>query len=833
MNGKHLLFLALSLSLSMSVKAQMSEDKIIQYVTEQQEKGVSQEQIIYNLSKRGVTVQQLQQMRQKYEKTQSSGFMGSTLSTSGDGKIVRTRTEQTNAQNRSTMNLVQSLDDQNAARSMTEPERLQMMYDESMFLFTDSLYLLMESLKPKKEIYGHDLFRSDNMTFQPSLNLATPKNYRLGPGDEVIIDVWGASQMSIQETISPDGKIVVENIGPVYLNGMTVDEANNHLKAVFSQIYSGLRDGSQDSHITLSLGQNRSIQINVMGDVVYPGTYTVSSFATIFNALYMAGGVSEIGSLRSIKLYRKNKEISSLDVYDYLINGRLGNDIRLEDNDVVVVPPISCLVTIDGRIRRPMFYEMKTDESVADLISYAGGMATDAYRKDVRLVRMGDVQREIFTLDSDRQKSFRLADGDSVYVDSIMVTFSNMVEVRGAVYRPGQFQVGDGIRTVRDLVSAAGGLREEAFLSRVLLNRTNPDKTLTNMALDMSGIMAGSAADVELRNGDVLLVPNLFDVREDPTFSIFGEVQFPGTYAYADNTQIEDLILQAGGLKESASVSKVDVVRRSRDKSRLDDNDQISEIFSFSISEGLTVGANDFTLNPFDEVYIRRSPGYAENRRVRVEGEVLFPGYYSISTKGERLSDIIGRAGMFTGEAYASGARLERTMTDEEKLRLKDITKLISGNDSLMLESVDLATTFYVGINLQAALDEPGGDEDIILRDGDRLIVPQFTNTVKMNGEVMYSNTVSYIPGKNLKYYIDRAGGFGQNAKRNKAYVIYMNGTVAKAKKHSGKMIQPGCEIIVPSKLEREGMTTSEILSLSSTSASLATVVLALINLIK
>ena len=838
MSGRKLYFIAfLAVSvLATSVSAQMSEDKIAKYILEQQEKGVSQEQIVMELSRRGVTVQQLQQMRSRYEKSQMTGVVGNTLSDGTNGSISRARMQNQAARNPEyykdkTLNMVESQENSTRYSRADEQERLQIMYDESMFLFTDSVYLLMESLKPKKEIFGHNLFKNDNMTFEPSLNLATPKNYALGPGDEVIIDIWGASQTSIKETISPDGNIVVENIGPVYLNGLTVQEADRHLKNVFSQIYSGLND--EDSHIQLSLGQNRSINVNVMGEVMYPGTYQISSFATVFNALYMAGGVSDIGTLRAVKVYRSNRQIASVDLYDYLMNGRTGDDIRLADNDVVMVSPISCLVNVDGRVRRPMFYEMKSDETLSKLLEYAGGFASDAYRKDVRVTRMGDVQRSIFTVASDKQNSFRMIDGDSVYVDSIMVTYSNMVEVRGAVLHPGKFQVGEGINTLSDLITAAGGFREDAFLTRALLNRTNPDKTLTNKAVDLSGYSKGNFVDEPLRNNDVLFIPSLFDLREEPTFSIFGEVQFPGMYAYADNTHIEDIILQAGGLTDAASISKVDVVRRSREKSSLEAKENISNTFSFSISENLEISDETFTLEPFDEVYVRRSPGYADNRRVKVEGEVMFPGYYSLSTKGERLSDLVNRSGMFTTEAYPAGARLERTMTEDERLRLKDMTKMLTKNDSLSMSAVDLATTFNVGIDLQAAINSPGGSEDIFLRDGDRLIVPEFSNTVKMNGQVMYSNTIPFVKGKDLMYYIDKAGGYSEDARKSRAYIVYMNGTVSKARKHSQKQILPGCEIVVPAKSERERMSTSEVLSLSSTSASLATVVIALLNLFK
>lgn len=835
------LVLTFLLLASLSASAQMTEDKIYQYIQEQQAKGVPQEQIVYDLNKKGVTLQQIQRMREKYEKQQSTGVLGNTVS--GNASTVRTRTRQGESYNlirpaeETTSNKSQSIINQRDKEAM-EKEKLQTLYDESMFLFVDSLYLLKMSLMPpKKEIYGHDIFKNRNLTFEPSANIATPQNYRLGPGDEVIIDIWGASQTTIQEVISPDGNIMVQDLGPVYLNGKTVQEADAYIKKVFSQIYSGLDGENSNSSIKLSLGQNRSVLVNVMGDVESPGTYQVSSFATVFNAIYMAGGVSDLGSLRKIKLYHENEEVATIDMYDYIINGKVQDDIRLNDNDVVIVSPHSLLVNIDGRIRRPMLYEMKEEESLADLIDYAGGLESDAYRKDVRVIRMGEFQRQIFTVTKERQSSFKLMDGDSVYVDSIQLTFANMAEVRGAVYRPGQFQIDGDITTVRQLVEAAGGLKEEAFPSRALLSRTNPDKTLTNLSVDIKGLMDGTAQDETLRNNDVLFIPSIFDVGEIKTFSVYGEVMFPGDYRYADNTSIEDLILQAGGLKEDASLSKIDVVRRNRDKEATEKTQSLAETFSFSINEDLAIQDNDFRLEPYDEVYVRRSPGYSVNRRVIVEGEVTFPGYYSLATNNERLSDIMNRVGQFSLEAYPEGARLERKMTEDEKMRMHDIAEILAGNDSIALakavEKLENATTFDVGINLREAVDKPGGAADIVLRDGDRIIVPVFTNTVKINGEVMFSNTTPYVKGKSLKYYIEKAGGYSQSAKKSKAYVVYMNGSVAKAKKRSSKLVQPGCEIVVPARQQRDGLSPTEILSLGSTSASLATVVLALMSLLK
>ena len=835
---KYLVLLLFLLS-GFTAFAQMSEDKIIQYVMEQQAKGVPQEQIVFELNKKGVTIQQLQKMREKYEKQQSTGVLGNTVSSQGLS-TSRSRTGQGESLNYLTPAEQPGYSGGSVVKDSKtlEQEKLQNMYNESMFLFVDSIYLLKQSLLPKKrEIYGHDIFKNQTLTFEPSVNLATPQNYRLGPGDEVIIDIWGASQSTIQQVISPDGNIMVEDLGPVYLNGKTVQEADEYIKKVFSQIYSGLDGADSRSSIKLSLGQNRSVLVNVMGDVENPGTYQVSSFATVFNAIYMAGGVNDLGSLRNIKLYHENEEVATVDMYDYIRNGKVQDDIRLNDNDVVIVSPHSLLVNIDGRIRRPMLYEMTDEESLADLIDYAGGLESDAYKKDVRVIRMGDFQREIFTVSKEQQAGFKLVDGDSIYVDSIQVTFANMAEVRGAVYRPGKFQIDGDITTVKGLVEAAGGLKEDAFPARALLSRTNPDKTLTNLAIDIKGLMEGTAQDETLRNNDVLFIPSLFDVGEIKTFSVYGEVLFPGDYRYADNTSIEDLILQAGGLKEDASLTKVDVVRRNRDKEAVEKTQSLAETFSFSINEDLSIQDNDFRLEPYDEVYIRRSPGYSVNRRVIVEGEVTFPGYYSLATNNERLSDIMERVGQFSTEAYPEGARLERKMTDDERARMHDIAEILAGNDSIALakavNKLQNMTTFDVGINLKEAVEKPGGPADIVLRDGDRIIVPVFTNTVKINGEVMFSNTTPFVKGKNLKYYIEKAGGYSQRAKRSKAYVVYMNGSVAKAKKRSSKLVQPGCEIVVPARQQREGLTATEILSLGSTSASLATVTLALMNLLK
>ncbi|MBR5235159.1 MAG: SLBB domain-containing protein, partial [Bacteroidaceae bacterium] len=780
----------------------MTDDQVIEYVMQAQEKGISQQDIAKDLLRRGVSMDQVNRIKRKMANQEKNG-QGSTLT-----EKMRTRT----APKKNGALELQS--DKEAVKNMKTPEREAMMGDEIGFLFPDSTMLYMMEESKKKEIFGHRIFQNKDVAFEASYNLPTPTNYKLGPGDEVAIDIWGASQSTIQETISPDGNIYIENLGPVHLSGLTVSQANTYLKKQLGQIYSSINGDTPESNIRLSLAQNRTIQVHVMGEVENPGTYTMSSFATIFNALYQAGGVSEVGTMREIKVFRNDKLVATYDVYDFILNGNSDMGIRLEDNDVVTVDAYKNLVSVTGHVKRPMYYEMLDNESLAQLLKYAGGFAGNAYKEDVRLIRNGKREREIYTLNAAEQQEFILADGDSVSVDSIMPTFANMVEVRGAVYRPGQFQMNGRVNTVKQLVECAGGLKDDAFMNRAILNRRNPNNTMENLAINLENLMNGTDEDIALRKNDVLLIPSLFDMREIQTVTIFGEVAFPGTYEYVDNMSVEDFIVNAGGLTEAASSAKVDVARRVKNSWATSASDTISHTYSFALSDGLVVeGEPNFTLKPFDEVYVRKSPGYFKQENVTVEGEVLFGGTYALEKKNQRLSELVANAGGLTPQANIKGARLERMMTDEEKLRLESsietaIQMAENKKDSVAIRRNMMSqTTYPVGIELDKALDKPGSDADITLRSGDRLIIPQYSNTVKVNGEVMYANTVAYKGGKGLKYYINQAGGYNDNAKKSNVYIVYMNGTVAKPGVCQRSVVEPGCEIVVPTKEERERMT--------------------------
>lgn len=810
---------------------QMSDDQVIQYVKQAQKEGKNQQQVTTDLLKKGVTPDQVQRIKDKYEKQMGGSGKGETLN-----EESRQRKPLQKGENNLLKAQEKQLTPEDQAKMLEKSDLgLDFMYPDSILVPTEQ-WLQKKEVERKKKIFGRDIFSNKILSFEPNLNIATPIDYRLGPGDEVIIDVWGASQTTIRQTISPDGSIQVENLGPIYLNGLSVKEANAYLQGEFSKIYAGVSGDAPISQIKLTLGQIRSIQVNVMGEVVTPGTYTLSSFASVFHALYQAGGVNEIGTLRAIKVYRGGKNIVTLDIYDYIFNGKIANDIRLMDNDVIVVGPYECLVDVVGKVKRPMFYEMKRDESLGSLLKYTGGFTGDAYTKAVRLIRKSGREHQIYNVEEFDFNMFKVMDGDSIAVDSVLARFANKVEIKGAVYRPGMYQMDGKINTLKALIERAEGVRGDAFLNRGVLHREKEDYTLEVLPIDVKGLLNGTVADIPLRKNDVLYIPSIHDMREEGTLTIYGEIAYPGMYRYAENTSLEDLIVQAGGLLDAASTVRVDVSRRVKDSKATDVKNTIAHSYSFALKDGFVVdGQPGFTLQPFDEIYVRKSPGYQKQQNIMIEGEVLFEGNYALTHKNERLSEVIKKAGGLTDQAYSKGVRLERQMTPEEKLRMETVLKISAGagKDSISTKTLDLGTSYYVGIEFDKALANPGGDYDVVLREGDRIIVPQYVSTVKVNGAVMYPNTVTYQKGKKLRHYIDMAGGYGNRAKKSKAYVIYMNGTVARLKSGNKDAIQPGCEIIVPTKPIKKGMGLAEILSLTNSTASLATMAATIANILK
>ena len=710
-------------------------------------------------------------------------------------------------------------------------------------LMTDSLspdsakmvYILPADSIRKPRIFGHDMFTNSQLTFEPNLSIATPDNYVLGPGDEVIVDVWGDSQMTVESTISPDGKIFISNVGPVSLAGLTVAEASQRLRGVLSNIYEGLADGSVQ--MKLSLGSIRSIQVNITGEVTASGTYTVPSLATLFHALFVAGGVNELGTLRSVKIYRGGKLFSDVDVYDYILNGNSSRDIALRDGDLITVAPYGKLVEITGNVKRPMYYELKGGETVADLIRFAGDFNGEANRNMVSVTRRQGGKYSSFTVSSSDFGNFVLEDGDVVSVGGSIDRYENRVGVEGAVYRPGYYAIDDKTTTLKQLIERADGLREDAFMPRAILYREKPDWSLEVKSIDLAKLMSGEIADITLRPNDLLVVADESGMRENYTVSILGSVSRPDTYPYAENMTVEDLLVAAGGLLESASTANVAVTRRIKDPKSLNVSEQLFETFTININDSLSVGqGEEFVLEPFDQVYVRRSPVYITQSSVTVNGEVAFGGNYPLSHRNMRLSEVIAAAGNVTPGAFVEGAYLLRRMTDEEQVQTQALQDMIAAqassgsNDSLNMSGVKIQSVYPVGINLEEALENPGSDADIVLRDGDVVSVPMYNGTVRVMGAVLYPNSVTYSDGKKLKYYVDAAGGFDNRARKNKAFVIYMNGMVASGKSAE---IRPGCIVIVPSKNQTEPISWAEAVGLLSSTASTAAVIISMLNLTK
>ena len=795
---------------------QMSDDQVVQYVKEAQRTGKSQKQMTTELLRRGVTKEQVARIQKKYAEH----------STAADG------VENKPSQLRERTSL---MTDGKAIRGTS--------YEEAELEEQKEIIDLKRDAKatpeaPGSNIFGHSLFSNRNLSFEPSANLATPVNYRLGPGDEVIIDIWGASENTIRQTISPEGTILVRGLGPVHLSGMTVKEANSFLQREFSKIYSGISGTEPNSEIKLTLGDIRTIQINIMGEVSVPGTYTLSAFSTVFHALYRAGGVNRIGSLRSIKVVRDGKTFADLDVYDFIMKGKMKDDIRLQEGDVIIVDPYQSLVEIVGKVKRPMFYEMKPTETVATILNYAGGFTGDAYKKAIRLVRKSGREHQVFNVDEMDYSVFRLDDGDMITIDAVLDRFENRVEVRGAVYRAGLYQLDGTVNTVKQLIMKAEGLRGDAFLNRVIIVREHEDLSHEIIAIDLGGLLNGTIADIPLQKNDILYIPNITDLKEEETVAIYGEVANPGTFLFSKNMTIEDLLVQAGGLLEEAATTRVEVTRRIKDPKSTSFSSVLGKTFTFDIKDGFIVGGNaeNFYLEPFDAVYIRRSPAYRRQQNVVVAGEVLFSGSYSLLKKNERLSDLVSKAGGVTPDAYVKGARLIRKLSDEERRRQNDAIRMAQngeGKDSISIQKLNLSETYTVGIDLEKALANPKSDFDLVLREGDVLYIPEYVNTVKISGSVMYPNTVVYQKGKNLKFYINQAGGYGNMAKKKKVYVVYMNGTVSRLKARNASAIEPGCEIIVPSKAEKKHMAMAEILGISSTTATIAAMVATMANAFK
>ena len=859
------LLMIFSIGSASAQTSSMTDDQVMRLVVKEHERGTSNAQIVTKLMQQGVDISQIRRVRNKYERQMKQGGVAGASEevASKDATRLRTNNGKTRedygkgidekAENYSNYRVKAQKDKDYKHTYDEDDEEFMDFQDEMDGLIPDTAMmikrLLAEREMKRKKVFGRDIFNNKELSFEPNMNIATPQNYRLGPGDAVIIDIYGASQKTIQSTVSPDGEVTIEGYGPVNVSGLTVAQANARLRSTLGSRY-------RSSRIKLTVGQTKTIMVNVMGEVKAPGTYTLSAFATVFHALYMAGGTNDLGTLRNIKVYRNNRLVTVVDIYDYILNGKLTGNVRLADNDVIVVGPYDCLVTITGKVKRPMIYEMKKNESVNSLLKYSGGFTGDAYKKSVRVNRKTGRERSVYNVEEFDFSSFRIDDGDSVSVDSILPRYANTVEVKGAVFRPGMYNIGDQINSVRTLVEHAEGLTEDAFTARAVMHRMKSDRNLEVISVDIAGILAGTSPDIPLKENDVLFIPTRQDKMTERTITIRGEVLYPGTYLYAEHETIEDFVLQAGGLTDKASTINVLVSRRVNDTKATKPDSIIAKTYTLSLKDGFVIdGKPGFELMPYDEVSIRKSPAYTEQQNVEIEGEVLFGGTYTLSRRNSRLSDLFQKAGGGTDQAYIKGARLMRKANEAEKARMEAVLKMqreqqqknllqlaaSSNNASAItqtakdakdadLQKFNVPDEYPVGIDLAEALKHPGSDADMILREGDRLIVPQYNSTVKINGAVMYANTVAYEKGKSISRYIDEAGGFASDANKSKAYIIYMNGKVAKV--GHGAKVQPGCEIVIPAKMKRK-MTAAEMMSMGSSMSSIAAMIATIANLSK
>lgn len=803
MMKKILFSLFLTLMMPTAIFAQsMTDDAVMAYVKDGVKQGKTQKQLYQELLIKGVTKEQLLRIKEKYEQQQSMF-----KERQGNENIDTERTE--------------AKDEKNSSSAQDDNKKLAMPQD---------------SIK----VFGRDIFYSSNLTFEPSMNIATPTDYRLGPGDQVVIEVWGASEANIVQKVTPDGYISIPDVGPIAVNGLTVQAASNRIRAKLSKIYSGMKTANVDlsTNVKVSLGQIRTIQVNIMGEVARPGTYALSSFSTVFHALYKAGGVSPIGSLRNIKVVRGGRTVATIDVYDYILQGRSHTDIRLQEGDVILASPYEALVLIQGKIKRPMYYEMKSSESIATLINYAGGFSDDAYASSITVERSNAKERTICTVDEMHYNDFKMKDGDVVSIGAILDRYDNRVEIKGAVYRPGSYAIGQDIRTVRDLILKADGLLEEAFTNRGVLHRENPDRKLEIISVNTKGILDGTEPDIALQKNDALFIPSIYDLEAKGTLEINGEVFAPGIFPFAANTKLEDLIIMAGGLTEAASTVRVDVTRRFTDNKSTKKQKEISETYTFSVKDGFVIeGEQGFILEPYDQVFVRRSPGYTPKINVTINGEVEFEGNYALNERNERLSDVIKQAGGLTEFAYLEGARLERQLTYEEYLQAKELMAMVvsnnkvDGNDSIVVPEV--TRTYPVGINLVEIMKNPHSAIDPVLHDGDVIIIPQLMTTVSISGSVRKPNSIVYDPKKDLKDYISEAGGYAERARKSGTFILYPNGHIKELGRNaSAKNIIGGSKIIVPQKAKSQwnlGTTMSTI----STSVSMLAVIASLINTMK
>jgi len=726
------------------------------------------------------------------------------------------------------------------------------------------------------DIFGYDVFMGNTfLSFQSNLNIPTPLDYVIGPGDKLFIDIYGQSENYYQVEVSPDGNAILENIGPISLSGLSLESAKKRLVSRLKNIYLGINQNL--TFVNISVGIPRAIRVNIVGEVNLPGTYNFSAFNTVYNAIYVAGGINENATLREIKVYRNNELVNTVDVYKFITKGDGSSNIRLENNDLIVVGLYTNRVTVEGSVKKPGKFELKENESLSDLLFYAGGLSENAYTKSIKLTRIIDDKYQVVDVNKDQFDFFEPKPGDKYLVDKVIEKFNNRVLIKGSVFRPGVFSISDDGITIKDLIEKAEGLKSDAFLDKAYITRTNSDFSTSKISINLKKEL--NNLNYKLKEEDVLNILSVNDLSEEKYIEISGEVNNPGIFPFSENVTLSDLILLAGSFKENALSSRIEINRRiSSDKSN---ENNMSEILTFDLNQNLD--DKIISIKPFDQIIVRKNPNFYTQQYARVEGEIMYPGKYAISSKNERISDLINRSGGFKNMAYLKGATLIRLtefaesqsdlnkktkslndlknkvsnkggiLTESELLLIKrldqDLKNIDSNkNDNQILSSyaksqrineilkknsvsgdIPISKSEAIGIDLMSIVNSPGSKSDLLLKEGDVIIVPKKLETIRLRGELLYPTTVRFINNKSLKYYIDSSGGFDNKAKRSGTYIIYANGDVARTKKFLFFNIypkaEPGSEVIVPKKQLKNPIAANQLLNFTT---GLATLILAI-----
>ena len=797
---------------------ELSDAQIQAYLRQAEASGLSESEMEQMALQRGMPAEEIAKLRKRIEKIQGGQSMMVGESNTPLNRPVISRSVSDSAV------LTEKAVTDSLADSRTSPDSL--------------------------KIYGSSLFTGQSTQFEPNLRLATPSNYIVGPDDELLIDIYGKSEAFHKLTVTPEGNIVVPYVGVVSVNGLTMEEATTRIKERMTTVYPAIKTG--ETRILVSLGNVRTIKIVITGEVEAPGTYSLPSVASVLNALYLSGGPTKQGSFRDIRLMRDGKEVATFDIYDVLLNGAFERNMGLRDQDVLMIPPYQNRVELRGEVKRPAIFELKTGETFEDLLRYAGGFTEQAYRERIKVTRNTATERRIEDLLASQMKNYEPLSGDQYEVGKILNRYANRVKIDGSVFRPGIYELSSGL-TLSMLIKKAEGVKEDAFLNRGYILRLQDDLQTEQIAFDVAAILAGTAKDIELKREDVVHISSIFDLKEEFSLRIDGEVRNPGVFAYAEGMTLEDLVMKAGGFRESALTKRIEVSRRVKNMDAMSISAQTAEIFQVDINRTFDDQTN-FKLMPFDIVVVRTESGYETQKTVQIEGEVLYPGRYTITKKNERISDLIKRAGGFTPFAYLDGASLKRTgkkmrgMTETERERSERESKQQDEYDRLLAlhylqqdaDHVNLGqegryfNNDFVGINLERILHKPGAQGDLILEDGDVIRVPKELQTVKVSGEVLAPSTAVYAPDKGFKQYINQAGGFSQRALRKNSYIIYANGAVKSTNRflffNNYPPIKPGAEIFVPQAPERLRMGPQQWLGFSTGLASLVAIIVTIVK---